>query len=167
MKELISLLDSAKSVDFDGVQRKAGVVWGPLSMNLQNLEGEDPLDLIAFVEVTSKFYPKLQLYYAKEIELFLRESQRQDIDGKLKTQDINEQLKDFRARRARLPRSERNRAEGLDPFTELMNEQAEAAMIRMRDLGTVTSESAEELIANLWEKSPRLAKSKRKKNHPS
>jgi len=70
MKELIIFMDNAKCDDYDGVSWQTGVVWGPLTMNIESTE--DPMELIEFVEVTSEFYPGLQRYYAKEIERFLR-----------------------------------------------------------------------------------------------
>jgi hypothetical protein len=71
MGEMIEMLDSARTPDEEDVTGKAGPVWGALTMNL---DGDDnPMGLIGFVEVTSEFYPGLNVYYAREIEDFLRE----------------------------------------------------------------------------------------------
>ena len=70
MSRLICLMDGAKVGVYDGVSWSTGVVWGPLTMNLEN--SDDPLELIDFVEVTSEFYPELGDYYADEIQRFLQ-----------------------------------------------------------------------------------------------
>jgi len=70
MDRLIRLMDSAIVGAYDGVSWPTGIVWGPLTMNLEN--SDDPLELINFVEVTSEFYPELGGYYADEIRRFLQ-----------------------------------------------------------------------------------------------
>jgi hypothetical protein len=77
-------MDSAKVGDYDGVSWSTGVVWGPLTMNLQN--SDDPLELIDFVEVTSEFYPEPGDYYAGEIRRFLQ-ARLEELPARLKARE--------------------------------------------------------------------------------
>jgi hypothetical protein len=84
MSRLICLMDGAKVGVWDGVSWSTGVVWGPLTMNLEN--SDDPLKLIDFVEVTSEFYPQLGDYYADEIRRFLQ-ARLEELPARLKARE--------------------------------------------------------------------------------